>query len=232
MYPQISEESRTILNTFAKNKIMEVKLAPHNIYAESTPNPSTMKFVSNRYLIVDGEVYEFNNKQEAEVSDLATELFTFPFITGVFIASNFISISKSTLVEWDDILIELKAFIGDFLNAEGAKIIDKTKLQEAKASSDTSSENSEKRNIQSPRKEDLSPIELKITEILDEYVRPAVESDGGAIHFHEFKDGVVSVVLKGACSGCPSSTMTLKTGIQNLLMDMLPEVKQVEAING
>lgn len=210
---------------------MEVKLAPHSIYAESTPNPSTMKFVSNRYLIVDGEVYEFNNKTEAEVSDLAIELFTFPFITGVFIASNFISISKSNLVDWDDVLLELKAFIGDFLNAEGSKIIDKDKLAEAKAYQKSES-TPEKTTINSPRKEDLTPIEIKITEILDEYVRPAVESDGGAIHFHEFKDGVVSVVLKGACSGCPSSTMTLKTGIQNLLMDMLPEVKQVEAING
>jgi len=210
---------------------MEVKLAPHSIYAESTPNPATMKFVSNRYLIVDGEVYEFNNKTEAEVSDLAKELFTFPFITGVFIASNFISISKSSLVDWDDVLLELKAFIGDFLNAEGSKIIDKEKLAESKAVH-KSEPNPEKTTINSPRKEDLTPIEIKITEILDEYVRPAVESDGGAIHFHEFKDGVVSVVLKGACSGCPSSTMTLKTGIQNLLMDMLPEVKQVEAING
>lgn len=212
---------------------MEVKLAPHNIYAESTPNPSTMKFVSNRYLIVDGEVYEFNNKQEAEVSDLATELFTFPFITGVFIASNFISISKSTLVEWDDILLELKAFIGDFLNAEGAKIIDKEKLTASLTAKDnSSSKEAAASNIQAPNRDDLTPIEIKISEILDEYVRPAVESDGGAIHFHEFKDGVVSVVLKGACSGCPSSTMTLKTGIQNLLMDMLPEVKSVEAING
>jgi len=212
---------------------MEVKLAPHNIYAESTPNPSTMKFVSNRYLIVDGEVYEFNNKQEAEASDLAKELFTFPFITGVFIASNFISISKSTLVEWDDILLELKAFIGDFLNAEGAKIIDKEKLTTSLTAKDnSSSKEAAASTIQAPNRDDLTPIEIKISEILDEYVRPAVESDGGAIHFHEFKDGVVSVVLKGACSGCPSSTMTLKTGIQNLLMDMLPEVKSVEAING
>ena len=105
------------------------------------------------------------------------------------------------------------------------------KLAEAKAYQKSES-TPEKTTINSPRKEDLTSIEIKITEILDEYVRPAVESDGGAIHFHEFKDGVVSVVLKGACSGCPSSTMTLKTGIQNLLMDMLPEVKQVEAING
>ncbi len=211
---------------------METKLAPHSIYAESTPNPSTMKFVSNRYLIVDGEVYEFNNATEAAVSDLATELFTFPFVTGVFIASNFVSIRKSDIVDWDDVILELKTFIGDFLNAEGAQIVDKEKAKALQSQQTDNQPEEEQHSIPVPSREDLSEVEGKISDILDEYVRPAVEGDGGAIHFHSFKNGVVSVVLKGACSGCPSSTMTLKSGIQNLLMDMMPEVKEVEAING
>ena len=211
---------------------METKLAPHSVYAESTPNPSTMKFVSNRYLIVDGEVYEFNNAKEAVVSDLAAELFTFPFVTGVFIASNFVSIRKSDILEWDDLILELKTFISDFLNADGAKIIDAEKAKALFADQTEEPVQTEQNSIPVPRREELNEIEGKIADILDEYIRPAVESDGGAIHFHSFKEGVVSVVLKGACSGCPSSTMTLKSGIQNLLMDMLPEVKEVEAING
>lgn len=211
---------------------METKLAPHSIYAESTPNPSTLKFVSNRYLIVDGEVYEFNNSTEAAVSDLAAELFTFPFVTGVFIASNFVSIRKSDILEWDDVILELKTFIADFLNAEGSKIVDAEKVKAMNTGTTEETKKDEQSSIPVPRREDLTAIEGKIADILDEYIRPAVESDGGAIHFHSFKEGVVSVVLKGACSGCPSSTMTLKSGIQNLLMDMLPEVKEVEAING
>lgn len=211
---------------------METKLAPHSVYAESTPNPSTMKFVSNRYLIVDGEVYEFNNAKEAAVSNLAAELFTFPFITGVFIASNFVSIRKSDILEWDDVILELKTFISDFLNADGAKIVDAEKAKALSSEQAVEPETTEQNSIPVPRREDLTDIEGKIADILDEYIRPAVESDGGAIHFHSFKEGVVSVVLKGACSGCPSSTMTLKSGIQSLLMDMLPEVKEVEAING
>lgn len=208
---------------------METKLAPHNIYAESTPNPATMKFVSNRYLIVDGNVYEFNNPQEASSSEFAAELFTFPFVKGIFIASNFVSITKQNFVEWDDILLELKTVISDLLNQENGiqiapKIVAKSEVNENEE--DTS------QSIPIPAKEDLKGIDAKIADILDEYVRPAVESDGGAIHFHSFEEGKVKVVLKGACSGCPSSTMTLKAGIENMLRDMLPEVKEVEAING
>ncbi len=204
-------------------------LAPHNIYAESTPNPATMKFVSNRYLIVDGNVYEFNHSDEAKSSEFATELFTFPFVKGIFIASNFVSITKQDFVEWDDILLELKTVISDLLNQDnGIQIAPKV----APKTESIIQENIESTSIQVPAKEDLEGLDAKIAEILDEYVRPAVESDGGAIHFHSFEEGKVKVVLKGACSGCPSSTMTLKAGIENMLRDMLPEVKEVEAING
>ena len=203
---------------------MEKTIAPHSIYAESTPNPATMKFVSNRYLIIDGQVYEYALNDDLENSPLASKLLNFPFISKVFFASNFVAITKTDIIEWEDVIQQLRDFLADYLNADGLVI---KESQVADQISDTDSP------IQSPKRQKLEGIDAKIADILDEYIRPAVESDGGAIHFHNYKDGKVSVVLKGACSGCPSSTMTLKAGIENMLKEMLPgQITEVEAING
>ncbi len=203
---------------------MEQKIAPHNIYAESTPNPATLKFVSNRYLIIDGQVYEFGLDDNTSNSPLAEKLLNFPFINKVFFASNFVAITKTDIIEWEDVIQQLREFIADFLNADG-KVITGTIPAKDKEES--------KSSIQTPNHEDLTGIDAKIASILDEYIKPAVESDGGAIHFHSFEEGKVNVVLKGACSGCPSSTMTLKSGIENMLKEMLPgQIQEVEAING
>lgn len=201
-------------------------IAPHSIYAESTPNPATMKFVSNRYLIIDGQVYEYTLEDDASNSPLAEKLLNFPFVENVFMASNFVAITKTDIIEWQDVIHQIRDFLAEFLNNEGVVIkvsaLDQNLEQENSSNS-----------IQTPKRESLEGIDAKIADILDEYIRPAVESDGGAIHFHSFEEGKVSVVLKGACSGCPSSTMTLKAGIENMLKEMLPgQIKEVEAING
>lgn len=204
---------------------MEKTVAPHNIYAESTPNPATMKFVSNRYLVVDGQVYEYGLDDELDNSPLAAKLLNFPFISKVFIASNFVAITKTEIIEWQDVINQLRDFLGDFLNNGGIVV---------KVSANEMGDVEEKKStISTPKREALEGIDAKISDILDEYIRPAVESDGGAIHFHSYDKGKVSVVLKGACSGCPSSTMTLKAGIENMLKEMLPnQITEVEAING
>lgn len=201
-------------------------IAPHSIYAESTPNPATMKFVSNRYLIVDGQVYEYTLEDDASNSPLAEKLLNFPFVEKVFMASNFVAITKTDIIEWQDVIHQIRDFLAEFLNNGGVVI--KVSALDQNAEEENSSN-----SIQTPKRESLEGIDAKIADILDEYIRPAVESDGGAIHFHSFEEGKVSVVLKGACSGCPSSTMTLKAGIENMLKEMLPgQIKEVEAING
>ena len=203
---------------------MEKTIAPHNIYAESTPNPATMKFVSNRYLVIDGQVYEYGLEDDLDNSPLAAKLLNFPFISKVFIASNFVTITKTDIIEWEDVIHQLRDFLGEFLNNSGVVV---------KVSASELNQEVKKSTIATPTRESLEGIDCKIADILDEYIRPAVESDGGAIHFHSYDEGKVSVVLKGACSGCPSSTMTLKVGIENMLKEMLPgQVNEVIAING
>jgi Fe-S cluster biogenesis protein NfuA len=205
---------------------MEETKAPYTIYAESTPNPNTMKFVSNRLLILNDKAYEILADQRVGgPSPLAEKLFNFPFINGVFIASNFVTITKSESIEWQDVIMELRDFIANALNEEGMEIIQEEFLNDSEV------ENNEEVNVSASKKE-VTDFDKKIIEILDEYIKPAVESDGGAIEFDSYVDGVVKVILKGACSGCPSSTATLKGGIESLLKSMLPEVKEVEAING
>lgn len=216
---------QSVITNFVKNLAMEKTVVPHNIYAESTPNPATMKFVSNRYLVVDGQVYEYGLDDNLDNSPLAAKLLNFPFISKVFIASNFVAITKTDIIEWQDVIHQLRDFLGDFLNNEG--VVVKVSAIEMKDAEE------KKSTISTPKRDDLEGIDAKISDILDEYIRPAVESDGGAIHFHSYNEGKVSVVLKGACSGCPSSTMTLKAGIENMLKEMLPnQITEVEAING
>lgn len=202
----------------------KTELAPHTIYAESTPNPSTMKFVSNRYMVVDGQQYEYTPEEDLTNSPLAAKLLNLPFVSKLFIASNFVAVSKNDLIEWEDVIHQLRDMISEFLNADGKVVI------KSKADQEEDSETSESNDRDEA---EFSDIEKKVASILNEYVRPAVEGDGGAIELHSCEAGKVKVILKGACSGCPSSTMTLKNGIESMLMDMLPgEVKEVEAING
>ena len=198
---------------------------PVTIYAEMTPNPNTMKFVADHMLVPSGTVVEFLNIQEAKgYSKLAESLFNFPFVTGVFIANNFVTVYKNNIVEWSEITMELREFIKDWLihNELAVQNIPETI------------------NFQASDKSDLSaPViktetDQKIVDLINEYVQPAVEQDGGAIHFQSFnkENGLVIVVLKGSCSGCPSSTATLKGGVETLLKTHLPEINEVVALNG
>ena len=194
---------------------------PFMIYAEVTPNPSTMKFVANHNLALNGQVYEYTSEATATGSPLAQRLFSFPFIKSLFIAQNFITISKIDGVEWEDVMLELREYISNYLNSGNDIFIES-------ANSSAPSSDSSESGLTDHAKAD-TPIEEQIVEILDDYIRPAVEGDGGAIHFKSYENGTLTVVLKGACSGCPSSTLTLKSGIQSLFERMLPEVKEVVA---
>lgn len=185
-----------------------------HIYLESNPNPNSLKFVVNFMLVPEGKSYDFPDMASAQGAPLALELFdTFPFVERVFYMSNFITVTKSADVEWDDIKNNIKEFIKNYIES------DQPLLEEV-------DENIEVAPV------DGSELEMKIKGILEEYIRPAVEQDGGAISFHSYDEGVVRVLLQGSCSGCPSSIFTLKAGIENLLKRFIPEVKAVEAING
>ena len=201
-----------------KNKVMQV---PVNVYAEMTPNPSTMKFVANKYLMLTGESVEFTSGSDAKgFSPMAEELFKFPFVRNVFIASNFVTITKTDNIPWDFITMDLREFVKNWI-AESKDIL--IQMPAPKPAPSTEDQ---------PKKEyAVSEYDDAIRGLLDEYVRPAVESDGGAIEFRGFEQGTVTVLLKGACAGCPSSTATLKGGIENLLKQHLPEVQEVVAEN-
>ena len=207
----------------------EQKKIPVTVYSEMTPNPATMKFVANKMLIEDGATAEYLSLEETRGSSkLAEELFQFPFVKGIFIARNFITITKNDRIKWDFVTNELRVFITNYLSLN-AEIIQK--LPEPKV----------KEEIKEGKKvsEKIEPIintdnDKAIVDLLEEYVRPAVEGDGGAIHFQSFDEetGKVTVVLKGACSGCPSSTATLKGGIETLLRNHIPQVREVVALEG
>lgn len=191
-----------------KEKIQQRKV---HIYLERNPNPNSLKFVVNFMLLPEGESYDFPDEASAANAPLAKEIFGFDHVRRVFYMSNFITVTKSDEVEWIEIQENIKQHIKNYLE-EGKPIL----VSEALAfGADINEEDSE--------------AVKKIKGILDEYIRPAVEQDGGAISFHSFHDGIVKVLLQGSCSGCPSSTITLKAGIENLLKTMLPEVKGIEA---
>ncbi|MDF2156855.1 NifU family protein [Algoriphagus sp. CAU 1675] len=190
--------------------MLKAQARPVHLYMEANPNPNSLKFVANFMLVDDGVSFDFPDAESAQASQLAQELFNFAAVQRVFIASNFVTVTKSEEVEWPEIQTIIRDHIKQYLES-GKKavqvVFDKDPLFD----------------------ENDSEIVKKIKGILDEYIRPAVEQDGGAIVFHSFQDGVVKVLLQGSCSGCPSSTITLKAGIQNLLTRMLPEVKEVQA---
>ena len=201
---------------------------PVTIYAEMTPNPNTMKFVADRMLVEPGQVVEFLNRQEAVGhSSLAESLFNFPFITSIFIANNFVTVYKNESIEWSDISLELREFIRDWLS-KNEKVVEV--MPEIK---EFSSENEVPTGL-IPEPVINSVTDQKIVDLIAEYVQPAVEQDGGAIHFQSFNEdsGQVTVVLKGSCSGCPSSTATLKGGVETLLKTHIPEISEVVALNG
>jgi Fe-S cluster biogenesis protein NfuA len=199
------------------------KKIPVTVYAESTPNPQVMKFVANKKLVV--KALEFKNIDDSKDVELVQKLFHFPFVKEVYMDDNFISVHKYDMAEWDDITMELREFIRSYLE-KNAEIV-KSQQATVKSSAET-------QNVEEPS-ENLSGMSKQIAEILEEYVKPAVASDGGNIVFKAYDENTkdVHVILQGACSGCPSSTMTLKNGIENLLKDMLPQqVNNVVAING
>jgi len=217
-WAEVENEVKDLIEDYLNNKldvISENKIAgvnPISIYTESTPNPSVLKFVSSK-LIVD-ENLEFNNIDEAKEVDFVKKLFGFPFVKSVYLSKNFISITKYDIKDWGEITSELRIFIKNYLENNKIEINKVQKIQTEIKLDSTSKE---------------------IISILDEYIKPAVSSDGGNILFESYnpKKKLVKVILQGACSGCPSSTITLKNGIENMLKEMLSgKVEVVEAING
>ena len=202
------------------NEPKNIKKSPITIYAESTPNPSAMKFVANKKLV--SQSISFKHIDEAVDAPLVKKLFNFPFVKEIFLDENYISISKYDETVWDDIVMELRDFIKNYLEQEKAIL--------GISFSGNNIENNPKNFSKN-----LNETEQEIVNILEEYVKPAVASDGGNIIFdsYEDKEKLVKVLLQGACSGCPSSTLTLKNGIENILKEMLPgKVNLVEAVNG
>lgn len=195
---------------------------PVIIYAESTPNPSSMKFVADKFLIEQGATAQYLSKAETKNAPLAAKLFEFPFVKAVFIAANFVTVSKIDAVQWEDITLELRDFIRNYIS-EGNTII--TELPKTEVAVDNTF--TQKKEVFTEHKSPENEIEVKIIEILEQYIRPAVEGDGGNIVFKNYTEGIVTVQLRGACSGCPSSTITLKAGIEALLKKMIPDVKEV-----
>ena len=202
------------------NEPKNIKKSPITVYAESTPNPSAMKFVANKKLV--NQSISFKHIDEAIDAPLVKKLFNFPFVKEIFLDENYISISKYDETVWDDIVMELRDFIKSYLEQEKAIL--------GISFSGNNIENNPKNFSKN-----LNETEQEIVNILEEYVKPAVASDGGNIIFdsYEDKEKLVKVLLQGACSGCPSSTLTLKNGIENILKEMLPgKVNLVEAVNG
>ena len=217
-WEDVEEEVKNLIENYLNSDMKVItednkeKNNPISIYTESTPNPSVLKFVSNK-LIVDNS-FEFNNIDEAQEMEFAKKLFEFAFVKSIYISKNFVSITKYDIKNWDEITMDLRYFIKNYL--ENNEINFNIKKVDVK-------------------KNNLDDISKQIISILDEYIKPAVSSDGGNILFDSYDPDkkLVKVILQGACSGCPSSTVTLKNGIENMLKEMLSDkVNSVEAING
>ncbi|MCU7695149.1 NifU family protein [Haoranjiania flava] len=187
-----------------------------SIYTEMTPNPETMKFVANK-LLYPGKSIDIPDETASGPSPLAKELFSFPFIKSVFIASNFITLTKSdSNIDWQDVIPTVKQFLKEYIE-NGSPIVNEEEAAKVKvvSSNEVSADDDD--------------VVKRIKEMLDNYVRPAVEMDGGAIQFKSYNEGVVNLALQGSCSGCPSSMITLKAGIEGMMKRMIPEVKEVVA---
>jgi NFU1 iron-sulfur cluster scaffold homolog, mitochondrial len=229
-WADVQEEVATQLKDYLNNggEILKqsgetvAKKVPVTVYAESTPNPAVMKFVANKKLVISG--VEFKNIDAAKDAPLAKQLFHFPFVKEVFMDENYISIHKYDIAEWNDITLELREFIRNYLQ-EGHEVLLKEHTEKAEP----------KANVEPTPARELDDISKEVVNILDEYIKPAVASDGGNIVFDSYNPDTktVKVILQGACSGCPSSTATLKNGIETMMRDMLHgQVEYVEAVNG
>ena len=185
-----------------------------SIYTEMTPNPETMKFVANK-LLYPGKSIDFPDVETAKPSPLAIELFGFPFIKSVFIASNFVTLTKIGETDWNDVIPSIRQFLKEYLE-EGKAVLHEDEIVVNKKEGNTVDA-------------DDDDVVKRIKELLENYVKPAVEMDGGAIQFKSYNDGVVNLMLQGSCSGCPSSMITLKAGIEGMMKRMIPEVNEVVA---
>lgn len=224
-WADVQEELRTQLEDYLNNDGVILiedttsKKVPVEVYAEETPNPHVQKYVANKKLVIND--LEYKDASEAKNSPLAIELFHFPFVKEVFISENYVSITKNEFIEWGEITVELRSFIKEYI-AAGKTITNEVGEKQVK-------------NIENTQNfADLDDVSIQIISILDEHIRPAVASDGGNILFQSYDvdTKVVSVLLQGACSGCPSSTITLKNGIENMLKQLIPgKIEEVVAIN-
>lgn len=185
-----------------------------SIYTEMTPNPETMKFVANK-LLYPGKSIDFPDVESAKASPLANELFGFPFIRSVFIASNFVTLTKTPDTEWSDVIPAVRQFLKEYLE-EGKDVVNEEDITVMQFDG----------NVIDADDDD---VVKRIKELLENYVKPAVEMDGGAIQFKSYNEGVVNLMLQGSCSGCPSSMITLKAGIEGMMKRMIPEVREVVA---
>ena len=198
------------------------KKAPVTVYAESTPNPAAMKFVANKMIVPT--IFEFKNIDEAKDSGLASALFQLPFVKEVFLDKNYVSVTKYDVADWNEISLELRELIQNYISQD-KEIVSINAISQKKAEAPAAL-------IQDDNIDDVSK---QIIDILEEYVKPAVASDGGNILFKSYEEDTqtVNVILQGACSGCPSSTFTLKNGIENMLKNMMGDkVREVVAVNG
>jgi NFU1 iron-sulfur cluster scaffold homolog, mitochondrial len=228
-WTDVQEEVREQIETYLQDGNVAVKESDNStkkeaieVYAEVTPNPSVMKFGTNKALTSTDVEYK-NIEEASKSSPLAQALFSFPFVKGVFISENYISVTKFDVIEWNEVYAEVRNFISTYLQDN------KTIIKELPQATKSEEEQKEVAPL------DLEGTPAKIVDILDEYIRPAVASDGGNIAFKSYDEEskVVSVILQGACSGCPSSTATLKNGIETMLKEMLPnQISEVVAING
>lgn len=185
-----------------------------SIYTEMTPNPETMKFVANK-LLYPGKSIDFPDVETAKPSPLAIELFGFPFIKSVFIASNFVTLTKTMDTDWADVIPSIRQFLKDYLE-DAKSIINEEEITIAHSDGNAIGA-------------DDDDVVKRIKELLESYVKPAVEMDGGAIQFKSYNEGTVNLMLHGSCSGCPSSMITLKAGIEGMMKRMIPEVREVVA---
>ena len=221
---EVAEQIKTYLNSDAIVIKEEVSISKSaiTIYAESTPNPSVLKFVCNKALV--GQICEFASIDDAKISPMATELFQLPFVKSIFMDKNYISITKYDVAKWEEITVQLREFIKSYIE-DLKPVLSKPIATQKEVEEKTSETKFEK----------LDDTSKNIVNILQEYVKPAVASDGGNIEFISYNNESkkVEVLLQGACSGCPSSTFTLKNGIENMLKEMLNDQNiSVSAING